>query len=101
MISLGVVVVAVGIWLITRVDAVNNACSVNASPSTGAGVSPNCMNMVSMYFLGFALIIGGLVFLLLALLAMAKRVRDVDHPVAPTSVTPRSRATDTKLHNAA
>jgi hypothetical protein len=65
--------VAVGAVLITRAHSVTTACSSNGSPLTGAGLSSNCMNMVSFYFLGFALAIGGLVIMMLALFAMGRR----------------------------
>jgi hypothetical protein len=70
---LGLATLSVGVWLITRAHEVTTACSSNASPLTGAGLSLNCMNMVSFYFLGFALAVGGLVIMMLALFAMVKR----------------------------
>jgi ABC-type transport system involved in cytochrome c biogenesis permease subunit len=74
-ILLNLAAVVVGAVLITRAHSVTTAGSSNASPLVGAGVSCNCMNVVSPYFLGFALAIGGLVIMMLALFAMSWRER--------------------------
>ncbi len=73
--ALSLAAIGVGIWTITRVDHVNSVCSNNASPLTGAGLGPNCENVVSFYFIGFAFILLGLILLMLALLTRAKRER--------------------------
>lgn len=62
-----------GIWLLTRVHSVVAACSSIASPLTGTGLKPQCMNSLSLYFLGFAFTICGIVILSLATFTMAKR----------------------------
>jgi len=69
---LSLTTVGVGIWLITRVGPLNAACNSNA-PTAGFGASTDCMNIVSSYFIGYALTIGGLVILALALMSISHR----------------------------
>ncbi len=64
-----------GIWLLTRVHSVIAACSVIGSPLTGTGLKPQCENSLSLYFLGYAFTILGLVVLSLAMFAMRSRPR--------------------------
>jgi len=71
-IILSVATASVGIWLITRTHELDVVCNADSSSYTGAGVSVNCMNIVSSYFLGFALAVGGMIVFLLSVLAMAK-----------------------------
>jgi hypothetical protein len=71
--SLSLVVLATGIYLITRVHSLNANCSSNASPLTGAGVKPDCMSSVSLYFIGFVLVM---------LAFMKRRDRDDRHASA-------------------
>jgi hypothetical protein len=78
--SLSLVVLATGIYLITRVHSLNANCSSNASPLTGAGVKPDCMSSVSLYFIGFVLVIAAMVVLMLAF--MKRRDRDDRHASA-------------------
>ncbi len=63
-------------YLIARVHHVENVCSHNASPLTGAGIGTNCENMVSFYYIGFAIILAGFIIFLLALISRSKRERD-------------------------
>lgn len=63
----------VGVWMTTRVQSVNTACS--ATPTTKATLGANCTNSVSLYFLGFAMAAGGVVILLLALISMNRQGR--------------------------
>jgi hypothetical protein len=65
--GLSLLVLAAGIFLITRVHSLNADCSSNASPLTGAGVKPDCMSSVSLYFIGFVLVIAAMVVLMLVL----------------------------------
>jgi hypothetical protein len=64
-----------GIWLLTRVHSVIAACSTIGSPLTGTGLKPQCENSLSLYFLGFAFTILGIVVLSLATFAMRSRPR--------------------------
>lgn len=83
-ILLSLLSLAVGIWLLVRGHDLGTACSLQSNGTTGAGVSTDCMNRVTFYFLGFALTIGGLMALMLSLLAMAKRNRyEPSHHVPP------------------
>jgi hypothetical protein len=65
-----------GIWLLTRVHSVVAACSSIASPLTGTGLKLGCENSLSLYFLGFAFTILGIVVLSLATFAMRSRSRN-------------------------
>jgi hypothetical protein len=69
-----------GIWLLTRVHSVIAACSSIASPLTGTGLKPQCMNSLSLYFLGFAFTIGGVVILSLAMFTM--KTSPVHHEIS-------------------
>jgi hypothetical protein len=68
--------VGVGIFLIAREQAVSASCNSLSSPTTGTGISVNCENVMSFYFLGYAMIVGGLMITLLALFVLAKRDRE-------------------------
>jgi heme/copper-type cytochrome/quinol oxidase subunit 2 len=80
--GLSLVVLAGGIYLITRVHTLNADCSSNARPMTGAGVKPDCMNSVSLYFIGFVLVIAAMVVLMLAFMSMKRRDRADRHASA-------------------
>ncbi len=81
-IAISLLVAAAGIYLITRVHSLNAHCSSNASPLTGAGVKPDCMNSVSLYFIGFVLVIASMVILMLAFMSMKRRDRADRHASA-------------------
>lgn len=68
-------VAGAGIYIITRVHSLNANCSSNASPLTGAGVKPECMSSVSLYFVGFILLIAAILTFMLAFMSMKKRDR--------------------------
>ena len=80
-IGISLLVAAAGIFLITRVHTLNADCASNASPLTGAGVKPDCMSSVSLYFIGFVLVIAALV-LMLAFMSMKHRDRSDRHASA-------------------
>jgi hypothetical protein len=68
-------VTGAGIWLLSRVHSVVNACNSIASPTNGIGLRSNCQNSLSFYFLGFAFTVGGLVIFSLAVFAIKKHRR--------------------------
>ena len=72
---LSLATIGVGIWVILRVGPTNAACDTTLSFNAGNGASVNCMNVVSSYFMGYALTIGGLLILALALWGMSKHER--------------------------
>lgn len=72
-IILSLATIGVGAWLLSRVHSVNNACSSVTSPLTGSGLRIDCQNMVSYYYIGFALTLGGLLVLGLTLFAVRRR----------------------------
>jgi hypothetical protein len=74
-VGLSLLVLAAGIYIITRVHTLNVDCASNASPLTGAGVKPDCMNSVSLYFIGFILVIAAIFTMLLAFASMKRRDR--------------------------
>ncbi len=76
-IILSLATIGVGVWLLSRVHAINDACSSIASPLTGSGLRIDCQNMVSYYYIGFALLLGGLLVLGLTLFAVAQRQREL------------------------
>lgn len=80
--GLSLAVLAAGIYLITRVHSLNADCSSNASPLTGAGVKPDCMSSVSLYFIGFVLVVAAMVVLMLAFMSMKRRDRADRHASA-------------------
>jgi hypothetical protein len=68
-------IAGVGIWLLTKVHTVSATCHATVSIFTGKGINPNCENVATFYFLGFALTMLGLIILSLSLVSMAKRDR--------------------------
>lgn len=79
---LSLLVAGAGVYLITQVHSINADCSSNASPLTGAGVKPDCMSSISLYFIGFVLLIGSLLVLMLAFASMKSRDRGDRHESA-------------------
>jgi hypothetical protein len=71
-------VTGAGIWLLSRVHSVANACNSIASPTSGIGLKTGCQSSLSLYFLGFAFTISGLVILSLAVFAIKKHLRSED-----------------------
>ena len=67
-----------GIWLLTRVHSVVHACSTLADPTGGIGIRTGCESSLSLYFLGFAFTISGLVILSLAIFAIRNHRRSED-----------------------
>jgi|SRR5665213_1336055 len=85
-ILLGVATLLVGVWFLFRTAPNNAACGALSSPLTGTGVSPKCQNLLSSYFMGYGLMLSGLMVVLLSLLSMAKhthRRNDYRREVAP------------------
>jgi glycerol-3-phosphate acyltransferase PlsY len=68
-------VTGAGIWLLSRVHSVVSACNSIASPTSGIGLKTGCQSSLSLYFLGFAFTVGGLVILSLAVFAIHKHRR--------------------------
>ena len=79
-------VTGAGIWLLSRVHSVVNACNSIASPTGGIGLKTGCQNSLSLYFLGFAFTIGGLVILSLAVFAIKKHRRSDEIALIHTDV---------------
>jgi glycerol-3-phosphate acyltransferase PlsY len=75
---ISLVVTGAGIWLLSRVHSVVNSCNSLASPTNGIGLKPGCESSLSLYFLGFAFTVGGLVVLSLAVFAIKKHRRSED-----------------------
>lgn len=71
---LSLAVVSVGVWMITAVTTLNTVCTVDSSPLVRTSAA--CMSRLPFYFFSFALAIGGLIILMLSLLAMARRGRN-------------------------
>jgi hypothetical protein len=71
---LSLITASVGFWLILRVHPLADACTLS-SPLTGTGVSASCMQMMTIYFMGFAVAVLGLMGLMLTLLSMVKHQR--------------------------
>jgi hypothetical protein len=68
-------VTGAGVWLLSRVHSVINACNSLGSPLTGTGLKTGCESSLSLYFLGFAFTICGLVIGSLAVFAIKKHRR--------------------------
>ena len=70
-------VVGAGIWLLSRVHNVVNACNSIASPTSGIGLKTSCQSFYRCT-LGFAFTIGGLVIFSLAVFAIKRHRRSED-----------------------
>jgi hypothetical protein len=75
---ISVAVTGAGVWLLSRVHSVASACNSIASPTSGIGLKTGCESSLSLYFLGFAFTIVGLVILSLAVFAIKKHRRSED-----------------------
>jgi hypothetical protein len=69
-IFLSLATIAVGSWLIAKEHGMSAVCSSIAA--AGVGLGSRCMNAMSFYFIGFALMAGGLIILMLAVFFMSK-----------------------------
>lgn len=72
---LSVATLSAGIFLLIRTAPSNAACGSLASPLTGTGVSAKCADLLSSYFIGYALMVSGLIVMMLSLISMAKHKR--------------------------
>ena len=70
---LSLATMSVGLWLITRVGPLNATCNADAHADTAFGTSTACMDIVSSYFLGYALTIGGMLIFMLSLFSLVTR----------------------------
>jgi hypothetical protein len=70
-------VLGVGIWLISRGDQVDRVCKVGSAAAGGNTHFNHCVNLVSTYFLGYALTILGLIFLLGSIIIIRREIRQV------------------------
>ena len=70
-------VLGVGIWLISRGDQVDRVCKVGNAAAGGNTHFNHCVNLVSTYFLGYALTILGLIFLLGSIIIIRREIRQV------------------------
>ena len=89
-IVLSVATISVGIWLLVRTNPLVAVCGSLASPLAGTGVSVNCQSVLAGFFIGYALIVSGLVTMMLSLLSMARHQRrrgDYHRDIRP--ITPR------------
>lgn len=75
---LALATLSAGVWLLVRAVPSDAACGSLTSPLSGTGVSATCSNLLSSYFMGYALTVGGLVIALLALVSMSKHKRRRD-----------------------
>ena len=62
--------VVAGFIIIAGAHSRDLVCAVAILPYTGRAMSPQCASVASLYFLGFALVVGGLMFALVALVAL-------------------------------
>jgi hypothetical protein len=76
--ALSLTSIVVGTWLITKGHGLSSACSPKSSATSVGGMSTGCVSAVNSYFIGFALVAGGLIVLILAIVLMNKRNR-MDH----------------------
>ncbi|MGH3733433.1 MAG: hypothetical protein ACRDVC_08685 [Acidimicrobiales bacterium] len=84
-------VAGAGIWLLTRVGNVVSACNTNSGLNVGVGLKPQCENSLTLYFLGFAFTIGGMVILFLAVWAMKRHRRTHGHSTPGTTTAALDR----------
>ena len=70
-------VLGVGIWLISRGDQVDRVCKVGNAAAGGNTHFNHCVNLVSTYFLGYALTILGVIFFLGAIMIIRREIRQV------------------------
>lgn len=74
--ALSVATLLVGVWLIASVHSLNATCKVLPPDYTGTQAAGDCARVVSSYFMGFALAVGGLIILILALFHVVRRDRN-------------------------
>jgi hypothetical protein len=70
--------IVAGTWLITREHNLSSACITKTSSASIGGLSNGCMSAITSYFIGFALVAGGLIILIVALVLLNKR-NQMDH----------------------
>jgi len=77
------IVLGVGIWLVSRGDQVDRVCKVSSAASGGGEHFNHCVNLVSTYFLGYALTILGVIFVLAAIIVIRRETRHVTLETPP------------------
>lgn len=89
-IVLSLATISVGIWLLVRTNPLAAVCSSLASPLAGTGVSANCETVLAKFFIGYALIVSGVVTMMLSLLSMVRHQRRRgDYHRDPQPIAPR------------
>jgi hypothetical protein len=68
LLSLGVI--GIGIWLVSRGREVDRICKVNSISGNGNGSFNHCTNLISTYFLGYALCVLGFILFLASILTI-------------------------------
>jgi hypothetical protein len=88
LLSLGVL--GIGVWLVSRGREVDRVCKVNAVAGNGSEHFGHCMNLISTYFLGYALCIIGFILVLMSFLFQREHLHRVKlKPPEPLSGEPR------------
>jgi len=70
-------VLGVGAWLVSRGQEVDRVCKVNTISGNGGNSFSHCTNLISTYFLGYALCILGFILLLMSIFVIRQHSRQV------------------------
>jgi len=70
-------VLGVGAWLVSRGQEVDRVCKVNTISGKGGDSFNHCTNLISTYFLGYALSILGFILLLMSIFVIRQHSRHV------------------------
>ncbi|MFZ1063251.1 MAG: hypothetical protein WAN30_07250 [Acidimicrobiales bacterium] len=86
-------VLGIGVWLVSRGHEVDRVCKVNSVTTNGNQHFSHCMNLISTYFLGYALCILGFILLLMSIFVIRLHFRHVKLP-PPQAVTAEQQPDD-------
>jgi Ca2+-dependent lipid-binding protein len=92
--------IAVGTWLLFKEHSLVLVCK-SAVGTTGFGLNANCLSAVTSYFMGFALMTFGVLFLVMAVFVMARRQDSIIWRNQNAAVTRLRHEEEKKLRDAA
>jgi hypothetical protein len=92
--------ISVGTWLLVKEHSLVSVCR-STTGTTGVGLNARCLSAVSSYFIGFALVTAGVLFLVTAVFVMSRRRDSMVWRKQNAAVTKLRHQEEKKLRDAA
>ena len=75
----GLAIIAVGGWIIKTQHARDAACAMHSGHTTSPSYNASCSSIITSYFVGFAVVLGGALVFVFAVAVMKKRQHHLRH----------------------